>query len=95
MQFLKRLVRRIQKYGLIPSQVIRSQALESVEAECHAIEHLFTVMTAGTLVGIPALPLPITFELLPLMEEDLISLMNNIDTAGQPLSYLFSVLKVN
>jgi len=95
MQFLKRIIESIRRYAFMPSQFIRSKATETAEAECHALEHLFTVLTTGTLIGMPALPLPVTFQLLPLMEDDLINLLNNLDTTGQPLSYLFSVLNVN
>jgi hypothetical protein len=92
---LKQILENFRKIAFVPSQLIRSQAVETTEAESHALEQLFTLLTAGALVGVPAPPLPITFELLPFMEEDLVSLMNSIDTAEQPLSYLFSVLNVN
>jgi len=95
MRIFKHILEKIRKITFLPSRLIRGKALEAAEAECYALEHVFTVLTAGTLVGIPALPLPITFELLPLLEDDLINLLNNIDTAGHPLSYLFSVLNVN
>ena len=83
------------KFVVKPAQLFRTQAIETIETECIELEHIFTLLTIGTVLGIPASPLPLTFALLPHMEDDIISLISKTDTAGYPLSHLFSVFKVN
>jgi hypothetical protein len=93
--FIKRFFVSVLKVVTQPSELFRSQAVETIEAECGELEHIFTILAMGTLLGIPSSPMPLTFALLPHMEDEIMSLLAKTDTAGNPLSHLFSVLKVN
>jgi len=62
------------------------------EWECKELQHIFALLVLGSLTGLPAAPTPITLELLPDMEEELILLMDKISTAHDPLGELFSLL---
>ena len=49
-------------------------------------ENAFALMTMGIFTGLPVPPSPLTLELLPLMEEDLIRLLNAAHDAPDKLS---------
>ena len=93
--FFRRFFESVLKIIAKPAQLFRGQAVETIEAECIELEHIFTLLTTGTVLGFPTSPLPLTFALLPHMEDDIISLIGKTDTAVYPLSHLFSFLKVN
>jgi hypothetical protein len=73
----------------------RSRASGILEWELSELEHIFGLLSAGMLVGLPTPPAPISFELLPDMENHLVLLVNKAETARGPLSDLFSILDIN
>ncbi len=73
----------------------RSKAVETIEYETSELEHIFALLVMGSLIGIPAPPAQVALDLMPLMEEELILMIDKIDTAANPLSDLFSVLEIN
>jgi hypothetical protein len=72
----------------------RNKALETVEWEYQELEHIFALLTMGFLSGQASPPMHISLELLPLMEKELLLMLEKVDTANSPLSELFSVLDV-
>jgi hypothetical protein len=70
------------------------QAVQTLEWETAEMEHIFTLITLGAFIGMPAPPMQITFELLPEMENELTFLINKVDTSNAPLSELFSALDI-
>jgi len=78
----------------VADEVARSKAVGTVEAELEELEYIFAVLVQGTFIGMPSPPVQICMDLLPLMEKDLILLLERVDTANEPLSRLFSVFDI-
>jgi hypothetical protein len=72
----------------------KNKALETVEWEYQEFEHVFALLTIGFFSGQSSPPMHISLELLPLLEKELILMLEKVDTANSPLSELFSVLDV-
>ena len=75
--------------------VARTKAVETLEPELEELEHVFALLVQGAFVGIPSPPMQISLALLPLMEKELLLMMDKIDTANEPLSHLFSIFDVS
>ena len=86
---------RIKSYWEQLTSIPKARAVNTLEWEASELEHVFAIITLGALIGLPAPPMQITFELLPDMEKELSLLISKIDTSGAPLSELFSTLDVN
>lgn len=78
----------------INSRVARAKAVESIEIELEELEKIFALLTMGSLVGLPSPPTRISLELMPLMEHELITMIEGIDTAHEPISHLFSTFDI-
>lgn len=72
-----------------------AKAVTALEWEVTELEHIFSIITLGVFVGLPAPPIQISMDLLPEMENDLALLISKMDTSHAPLSDLFSVLDVS
>ena len=70
----------------------RHKAAAMHEWEEKELRNIFALMVVGPVAGIPSPPIHITMELLPEMEQDILIMMNRIQTAHDPLGELFSVL---
>ena len=92
---LESLKKNIIAWWKLSDEVARGKAVATLEYETEELDHIFALLVMGSFVGIPAPPLQLSLELLPLMEEELLLIMNKVDTAGDPLSDLFSVLDVD
>ena len=75
--------------------VMRSRAVETVEYEINELDNIFGILVLGAFIGIPAPPVHITMELLPLMENELNLMLEKVSTAHDPLGDLFSVLEID
>ncbi len=73
---------------------LRSKATQNLEWEVGELEHIFTLISLGFFIGLPASPAPLALNLLPDMEDQLFLMINRLDTAHSPLSVLFSSLDV-
>ena len=78
----------------VADEVARSKATGTIEAEQEELEYVFAILVQGTFIGMPSPPVQICMDLLPLMEKDLILLLERVDTANEPLSRLFSVFDI-
>ncbi len=76
-------------------EVARSKAVGSIEAEQEELEYIFALLVQGAFIGMPSPPVHICMKLLPLMEKDLILLLQRVNTANEPLSRLFSVFDIS
>ncbi len=94
MDTLKKILHKIKDFISVIDRMQRAEAVEIIEWEYEELEHVFSLLTVGFLGGISSPPAHISFELLPLMERELILMSEKIDTASSPLSQLFSVLDV-
>jgi hypothetical protein len=79
----------------IADEVARGKAVDAIEAELEELEHLFALIVQGAFVGIPSPPMQISLELLPLMEREVLLMIEKLDTANEPLSHLFSTFDVS
>jgi hypothetical protein len=75
--------------------VMRSRAVETVEYELDELDNIFGILVLGAFIGIPAPPIHITMDLLPLMESELNLMLDKVSTAHDPLGDLFSVLEID
>ena len=89
-----RIKNRLAGIWQVADEVARSKAVGTVEAEKEELEYIFAVLVQGTFIGMPSPPVQICMDLLPLMEKDLILLLERVDTANEPLSRLFSVFDI-
>ena len=78
----------------IADGVARSKAVETIEFEAEELDHIFGILVLGSFVGLPSPPMQISLDLMPLMEKELMLMMEKVDTAHEPISDLFSVLNV-
>jgi hypothetical protein len=75
--------------------VARGRAVETLAFETQELEHVFALLVLGVFVGIPAPPIHITTELLPVMAPEFTLLCDRVTTAHDPLGTLFSVLGID
>ena len=91
---IERIKNRIIDIWQVADEVARDKAVGTIEAELEELEYIFAVLVQGTFIGMPSPPVQICMDLLPLMEKDLILLLERVDTANEPLSGLFSVFDI-
>ena len=94
LDIIGRMKKRLTGIWQVADEVARHKAVETIEAEQEELEYIFAVLVQGTFIGMPSPPVQICMDLLPLMEKDLILLLERVDTANEPLSRLFSVFDI-
>jgi len=94
LDLIKRLKNRLVGFWQVADEVARNKAVGTIEAELEELEYIFAVLVQGTFIGMPSPPVQICMDLLPLMEKDLILLLERVDTTNEPLSRLFSVFDI-
>lgn len=90
-----RLKKQAHSWWAAADEVARSKAVTSIEAECEELEYIFALLVQGSFVGIPSPPAQLSLDLLPLMETDLMLLLERMNTSNEPLSRLFSVFDIS
>lgn len=85
---------RIISIWKISDEVARYKAVETIEYELEEMENIFGILVLGSFIGMPAPPMQISLDLMPLMEKDLILMMKKVDTANEPIAQLFSVFDI-
>lgn len=75
-------------------EVARSKAVGTIEYELEELENIFGVLVLGSFIGMPAPPMQISLDLMPLMEKELVLMMEKVDTANEPIAQLFSVFDI-
>lgn len=71
-----------------------AMATDSIEVELVELENIFSLLLFGCFVGLPTPPVHLSLKLLPVMQDELIVMLNRVSTAKGPLSELFSTLDV-
>jgi len=89
-----RLARVVREFLEAGDRVARAGAVGAIEAELAELEQVFALLVLGSLVGLPSPPTGISLELMPVMEEELLRLVENVDTARTPISRLFSTFDI-
>lgn len=92
--FLSRLKNWLIESWKIADQVARGKAVESIEMELEELEHIFGVLVMGSFIGLPSPPMQISLDLMPFMEDELVLMLEKVDTANEPLSRLFSAFEI-
>jgi len=85
---------KILRFLSISDEIARNKAVETIECEVEEMENIFGVLVLGSFVGLPSPPMQISLDLMPLMENELILMLEKVDTANAPISQLFSVLDI-
>lgn len=91
---LMRVKKRLTELWQAADEVARGKAVSTIEAELEELEYVFALLVQGSFIGMPAPPVQICMDLLPLMEKDLMLLLERVNTSNEPLSRLFSVFDI-
>jgi len=91
---IKTILNKLFSAWKIADEVARDKAVETVETELEEMNHIFGVLVLGSFIGLPSPPMQISLDLMPLMEKELILMMEKVDTANEPLAQLFSVFDI-
>jgi len=94
MSFFKWLKGHIAETIEVGDRVARGKAVETIQTELGEMENVFSLLVLGSFVGIPSPPMQISLDLMPHMERELMTLLEEVDTATTPISRLFSTFDV-
>jgi hypothetical protein len=72
--------------------VNRNKATELLEFEALELRNIFALLLFGSIVGMPAPPVHITLQLLPLMEEEVELMLRRVNVAHDALAEVVSTL---
>lgn len=92
---MESLIRKVRRTLEVMQQVNREKATGMLEFELKELENIFSLLVLGGFVGMPAPPGPISLELLPYMERELIVMLSRSDMALDPLGSLMGFLEVD
>jgi len=79
----------------IADGMARGKTLDGIEYVAEEMDHIFGILVLGSFVGLPSPPMQISLDLMPLMERELMLMMEKVDTAHEPISDLFSELDID
>jgi hypothetical protein len=91
---IKKLKDKIISFWEIADEVARGKAVNTIEVEVEELENIFGLLVLGSFIGFPSPPMQISLDLMPLMEKELILMLEKVDTAHEPIAQLFSVLDI-
>ena len=91
---IKKIKAKIISFWEIADEVARGKAVNTIEVEVEELENIFGLLVLGSFIGFPSPPMQISLDLMPLMEKELILMLEKVDTAHEPIAQLFSVLDV-
>jgi len=91
---IKKIKAKIIWFWEIADEVARGKAVNTIEVEVEELENIFGMLVLGSFIGFPSPPMQISLDLMPLMEKELILMLEKVDTAHEPIAQLFSVLDV-
>jgi hypothetical protein len=91
---IKKLKDKIFSFWEIADEVARGKAVNTIEVEVEELENIFGLLVLGSFIGFPSPPMQISLDLMPLMEKELILMLEKVDTAHEPIAQLFSVLDI-
>lgn len=76
-------------------QINRDKATGMLEFELTELQNLFALMILGSLVGLPAPPPAVAFELLPFLEDEIRVMTSRADFSQDPLGALVGMLEID
>ena len=89
---LKRIWRIIKDFFEVLQIVNADKATELLEFEVVELENIFTLLLYGSFTGMPAPPVHITLQLLPLMQDEMELMYERIGVAHDALATLSATL---
>ncbi len=89
---LKRIWRIIKDFFEVLQIVNADKATELLEFEVLELENIFTLLLYGSFTGMPAPPVHITLQLLPLMQDEMELMYERIGVAHDALAVLSATL---
>lgn len=89
-----KIIKTIQEKLRLVNNILRHQSTNLLEWEAEELENIFSLLVLGTIIGLPTAPTHLSLELLPLMETDLIKMLDKVAMASGPVSDLFSNLEI-
>ncbi len=92
--FLKYIKDKVIAFWKIADEVARTKAVSTIEVEVEEMENIFGVLVLGSFIGLPSPPMQISLDLMPLMEKELLLMLEKVDTANEPIAQLFSTLDI-
>ncbi len=93
-QLLKKIGAHVAEAWDTYDRATKTQLTEPYAWEIGEMENIFGLLVLGSFVGLPAPPMHITLDLMPVMEKELILMLEKVDTASSPLSDLASIFEV-
>ncbi len=94
MSWIRRIFRAARETLEVSDRMARAKAVETLEVEVEELENIFSLLVLGSFVGVPSPPVQLSLELMPQMEDELIAMLENVDTAVTPFSHLFSTFDI-
>ena len=91
----KFIIKKIIAFWKISDEVARGKAVETLEVEVEEMDHILGILVLGVFIGLPSPPMQISLELMPLMETQLLLMIEKVDTANEPMAQLFSTLSID
>ena len=91
---IKKIKDKIISFWEIADELARGKAVNTIEVEVEELENIFGLLVLGSFIGFPSPPMQISLDLMPLMEKELILMLEKVDTAHEPIAQLFSVLDI-
>jgi len=91
----KSIKKKMIAFWKISDEVARGKAVETLEVELEELDHILGILVLGVFIGLPSPPMQISLELMPMMEKELILMMEKVDTANEPIAQLFSTLSID
>ena len=93
-QIVKAIKDKFLEVWKVADGMARGKAIETIEYEAEELDHIFGILVLASFVGLPSPPMQISLDLMPLMEQELMLMMEKVDTAHEPISDLFSVFDI-
>ncbi len=92
MNYIRKIINNIKGFIIGFHQASLYKATAQIEYEVSEMENAFTLMVFGSALGFPSPPLPVCFDLLPIMEDDIDRMFLRASQTGNGLSELASVM---
>jgi len=87
-------IKKLLETWKVADGMARGKEIETIEFEAEELDHVFGILVLASFVGLPSSPMQISLDLMPLMEQERILMMEEVDTAQEPISDLFSVFDI-
>jgi len=74
-------IKKLLETWKVADGMARGKAIETIEFEAEELDHIFGILVLASFVCLSSLPMQISLDLMPLMEQERILMMEEVDTA--------------